>query len=267
MHKLTIDFEEWFHPFQLRSIIPISNWNLELSRIEIQSKLLFNILDNSNTKATFFIVGWIAEFFPELINKIKSDGHEIAFHTYWHTPIFNLNRENLKLDFEKGLNLIYNITGQYPNSFRAPNFSIRKDTLWCLDILKEFGITNDSSYHFPFFHPDYGSKFKFELIEFEKQNIIEHPISILNIGRINFPFAGGAYFRYYPLEFTIEMIKKFQNEKKEVIFYFHPWELDNNLPKINLPFFTNLRLRYNIKNNLEKLDTLLNTFNFEPLNT
>ena len=106
MHKLTIDFEEWFHPFQLRSAISIPDWKLDISRIKYQTKILFEILDLTKTKATFFVVGWIADYFPEIIEQIKADGHEIGFHSYWHNPIFNLDEEAFKLDTEKAINSI-----------------------------------------------------------------------------------------------------------------------------------------------------------------
>lgn len=267
MHKLTIDFEEWFHPYILRKQIPISAWSKDISRIKYQSRELFRILDESNTKATFFIVGWIVDFFPEIIEEIAANNHHIAMHSYWHQPLFDSNREEFSKDTDKCLNSFYNVLNYYPDFFRAPNFSIRKDTLWALEILAKFGIKHDSSYHFPSIHPDYGAKHIFPIEEFEKYAIQEFPMQTLDIAKCKIPFAGGAYFRYYPLELMNAIFEKFEKDNKFINFYFHPWELDNNLPNVNIPKFQKFRMRYNISSNAQKLEYLLNKFKFEPLNS
>lgn len=265
IHKLSIDYEEWFHSFHLRKSYPINTWCKEISRIEKQTDMLLNILKSSETKATFFIVGWIADNFPHLIEKIIDNGNEIGIHSYWHTPIFQQSPDEFKLDIEKSQNSIYKISNFSPQIYRAPNFSIRKDNLWCLPILKYFGINYDSSVHNVKYHPDYGEKHKFSLEEFKKVGIEEFPISVLNYSNINIPFAGGAYFRYYPYFIIDSIFKQFENKNEQVLFYIHPWELDKDLPNFNVSYMTKLRLSYNIKENIEKFERLLSSYKFEPI--
>jgi polysaccharide deacetylase family protein (PEP-CTERM system associated) len=262
IHKLSIDFEEWFHPYLYRKSIPVSMWNNDISRIEYQTGLLLDLLKSSNTRATFFIVGWIAEHFPHLIENIASDGHEIGIHSYWHEPVYRQNDESFKEDLDLAINKIYSILKTETVIYRAPNFSISHKTSWCVKILKEFGIDYDSSLHKPSFHPDYGIQFKFPFEEFMKFNIQEFPVSTLSFGRFSFPFSGGAYFRYYPYYIIKNIINSFEANNKEILFYIHPWELDSNLPATKLSKAVEFRLHYGIKNHCQKFEKLINEFKF-----
>ncbi|MCX6156069.1 MAG: polysaccharide deacetylase family protein [Candidatus Kapabacteria bacterium] len=265
-HKISVDLEEWFHPFHYRDIIPTKDWNKDISRIEYQTQLLLNLFKNHKTKATFFIVGWIAENFPDLVETIASDGHQIGIHSYYHLPVNLSDETTFELDTNSCINKIFEILREYPLFYRAPNFSINDKTKWCVKILSRAGIKYDSSMHKPTFHPDYGSQSKFPIHEFEIYGIKEYQIPTLEFGQLYIPFSGGAYFRYYPYRLTKSIIYSFEEKNEEIIFYIHPWEFDTHLPKINISNTILFRHRYNIKNNLSKLDNLLNDFKFEPIN-
>lgn len=265
LHKLTIDLEEWFHSYLFEVSIPRSLWNKSISRIEIQFEILIGILNRTNTKATFFVVGWLADQFPNLIEKIIENGHQIGCHSYWHKPLYTLSENEFIEDMQLCVNAFTKSIGKLPSLYRAPNFSINSQNSNFVKILYDFGITVDSSCHKPSFHPDYGAQNAFPTAEFEKYNIAEIPIPTLNIAGLDFPFSGGAYFRYYPYAITKNILKSFEKKNTRVVFYIHPWELDDNLPKSNLTYSQDLRLRYNIKNNASKFELLLTDFKFEPL--
>lgn len=264
-NKLTIDLEEWFHPYFYRGIIPIHKWDKSLSRAIYQSDLILELLKERDIKSTFFIVGWIADNFPEIINKIHTSGHQIGIHSYYHSPVYNLSPNDFEIDLVKSIESIYRVIGVYPNIYRAPNFSIRKDTLWAINILKKNGISEDSSIHLPLYHPDYSNSLKIFPDDFHKVGINEHPITTLNYGSINIPFAGGAYFRFYPYSIINRIWDNINNKGKSVTFYIHPWELDNDLPKTNLNKIAYFRTRFNLSNNLSKFELLLNMYKFGPL--
>jgi polysaccharide deacetylase family protein (PEP-CTERM system associated) len=264
-HKLTFDLEEWFHPYFYRQLIPINKWEKSLSRAKIQSEIVLNLLKDYEIKATFFIVGWITDNFPEIIEKIKSEGHQIGIHSYYHTPLFLMNSSEFEKDLVLCLRTFEKVLNEVPTLFRAPNFSIRKDTLWALDILKKNGIKYDSSFHPTFYHPDYSNKNRLTLADFEQSGIKEYPIAALKLGTVNIPFAGGAYFRYYPKLITKMIWDKFQKAETSITFYLHPWELDKDLPDSKLRFIVNLRTRYNIDNNMKKFEFLLRNYNFTTL--
>ena len=261
---LSIDVEDWFQVENLKQAIKKESWDNNLSRVERNINLILELLTETNTKATFFILGWIAQRHPLLIKKIHKEGHEIACHGYEHDLIYNLTQEKFKEDVSLAKNILEDLTGEEVIGYRAPSFSI---TEWAIDILMSVGFKYDSSL-FPIVgHSRYGRLKKIVIPDktiFElKKGFYQVMVSYIDFGKVKIPLAGGLYFRLIPYEIFKRGIKKIVQQKGHYIFYIHPWEFDPKQPKVN-----NIRLNYrlrhysNLKTTEIKFKKLLNDFNF-----
>ena len=220
-----------------------------------------------NVKATFFILGWIAERFPELVRDIHSRGHEIGCHSYFHRLAYNLTPEDFQEDTKKAKDILEHISGSEVVGYRAPSYSITKKSLWALDILEELGFKYDSSI-FPIVHDRYGisdaPRFKYKLVN---NDMFEYPMSTSFFCGMKLPVSGGGYFRLFPYSFTRMLLRKInRKEKRPFVFYLHPWELDPEQPRIKK---TGLVSKFRHYNNLDKtarrFNQLLSDFKFQPI--
>lgn len=255
----TVDMEDWYQGIGL----PFNQWHLYEKRIKIGHDKLLRLLSKHKVKATYFILGKVIEEFPELIEEIKTEGHELACHTYSHPFLYNITPEELKVELIKCKELIQPFQNGY-NGFRAPYFSIDTRNLWALDILKEEGFTYDSSI-FP------GSTVRTGIQGFKKEihtlsnGIKELPISNFKVTKFDFG-VGGAYFRILPYAYFRSKLKDLLKER-HAVFYIHPWELDENHPHLKgLGKRIQYTHYYNLKNTEKKLDKLLSDFHFCTLN-
>ncbi len=252
MRALTVDLEDWFQVYNFSSIIKQEDWDRQRERVIRSTDRLLDILDNYDTKATFFVLGWIAERYPFLISEIASRGHEIACHGYNHKPIFFMSKEEFGEDIEKSVKAIKKACGIRPKGYRAPSFSITKKTLWALDILKEKGFEYDSSMMPTDKHPDYGIKGIPRKL-FMIKGIKEIPLTTVH----GLPIGGG-YFRAYPYFLTRYLLKKDKNS----IFYIHPWEFDPGIPRYKLPLLKRFRHYVGLRRTRKKFKKLLRDFRF-----
>ncbi|OGV96275.1 hypothetical protein A2W24_04010 [Microgenomates group bacterium RBG_16_45_19] len=264
LNAFTVDLEDWYQGLE----IPDSAWQGYESRIEYSTNLLLDLLDKHRVKATFFILGPIAEKFPDLVKRISRQGHEIGSHAYSHQFLYRLSPEQLRQELIRSKCLLEDITGKKVTSFRAPFFSITKDSLWALEILSREGFQYDSSI-FPVHNYRYGipkaPKVPFQFRLNGAGQIIEFPISTVKFGTASLPFSGGAYFRLFPYGFTRFCFRKLNNDQIPVVFYIHPWELDPEHPRIKLPRRISLTHYANLKSTKKKLDKLLQEFRFTSL--
>ncbi len=224
---LTIDVEDYFQVAAFEDIIQPSSWNSLEFRVESNTDRILDILAQRQVKATFFVVGWVADKCPALVKKIASSGHEVGCHSYWHRKIYDLTPEQFRADTLQAKDVLENILGRKINGYRAPSYSITKKSLWALDILEELGFTYDSSI-FPIYHDNYGipdaPRFEYKL---SNHDMIEYPISTSLILDRKIPVAGGGYFRLFPYWFTKIALNRINNrEHQPFIFYLHPWEVD-----------------------------------------
>lgn len=260
---MTIDCEDWFHGLE----IGIESWHKYERRIEGSVNKLLELFKNSDTKATFFILGNLAEEFPELVKRIADAGHEIGSHGYSHQFVYKLSPEEFRNEMLRTNEILYKITGQPVVSFRAPYFSITRQSLWALDILHEVGIVYDSSI-FPVINYRYGIPEAFRMPHWimtpKGSKIFEFPASTIKIGGKNVPVGGGAYFRIFPYAFTKMGLKHLNRSRRPGMFYLHPWELDPKQPKIDLPFRIKLTHYWNLHRTEQKFKKLLNDFKFIP---
>lgn len=235
---LTFDLEFWYNSEFIGKYLKPQK--LESQNLLVEESLLpiLNLLNRHNTRATFFVLGKLAEKYPQLIKKISNDGHEVACHSYAHKPLWRMNSEEFKNDIEKNSEIIQKITGGRPVGFRAPNLSLCNKTSWSMEILKKYNFEYDSSIS-PF------SNYK------NNSSIKEIP-----------PSLGGIYFRILPLWIYIFLIGHMSKNKIPVI-YLHPHELHNFIPNVeSVPGIKKMIKYWGVKNSFKKFAKLLEKFEF-----
>ena len=258
MNLLTFDIEEWFH---CDFISGMKNWSNYEVRIYENTDFILNTLSKYNRKATFFILGWVADKHPDIVKKIYAEGHEIGCHSMKHELVHRFNPQQFKEDTQNALTVIEQVIGEKVIMYRAPAFSITKDTPWAFEILNELGITHDASV-FPAKH-DYGGFPCFgnsepTIIETNGVFIKEFPINTLKIFNQSIVFSGGGFFRLFPYY----LIKKWTTESDYVMTYFHPRDFDNNQPMLqHLPLMRKFKSYYGLKGSGAKFDRYLSEFN------
>ena len=260
----TVDLEDWFCSHNLKSVIKYQDWDKLESRVERNTISLLNFLNKNKITATFFVLGWIADRFPDLILAIHNEGHEIASHGYAHRQVTSQNPKEFEQDIIRSIHSLMSIIGAKPKGYRAPAFSITAQTTWALPILKRNGIIYDSSIY-PFsLHPEYGNP-EIQLKIHTVQGIIEVPLSCYSIGNFRIPCSGGAYLRFYPFPLFKYLAKSVVKQQQPFIFYIHPWEIDKDGPKIRLQVDKSLRHYYNIGATFPKMEALANEIEFTSI--
>ncbi len=266
LNAFTVDVEDWFHICGIKDEkLRFENWDKLDKRVTENTSRLLAILKEADAKATFFFLGWIAEKYPELILKVKKDGHEIASHGYIHKLIYEQRPEEFKEDLEKSISIIEGITKEKVIGYRGAGFSLVKDSLWMLKILATSGLKYDSTV-FPARRGHGGLKSapKYPyLLEFENNlKLWEFPISVTDVCGKNIPFSGGGYLRLFPYWFIRKSIKKINYDKKPAIIYIHPREIDKNQPKMKLPLVRQFKYYVGISTAEDKIKSLLSDFKF-----
>jgi polysaccharide deacetylase family protein (PEP-CTERM system associated) len=230
------------------------------------------LLNKYDTKATFFVLGKLAEKYPELIKTISQKGHEIGSHSYSHKTLHELGMKNFEDEIEKTNVILKSITGKSPLGFRAPTFSIDNTSKWALDILAKHDYKYDSSI-FPVKTGLYGvpdapifsyNPSKDDITVHDPNGpIIEYPLSVIKIGK-NIPIAGGFYLRLFPVSFLKYAIDRV-NTKRSVVIYMHPWEMYSYTQKVHLPLIYRFVTYYGVNSAFSKLEHLLKNFTFSPI--
>lgn len=268
INALVIDLEHW-HCIELLKNCPPED---PVDQIPESVRPILNLLDKYNTKATFAILGTVAEQHPQLVKEIYNNGHEIASHAWSHKTLHLLGRDAFEEEIKKSVDLLQSITGEKPIGFRAPSFSIDNSTKWAFGILERHGFKYDASV-FPIKTWLYGvpdaplhiyrpSK---EDITIEDSNgaIIEFPMTVLRHG-VNIPIAGGFYLRLLPTWFLKYGIREV-NKSRPAIVFVHPWETYSRTPKMKMHWLHSFITYYGIGLALKKLEDLLKTFEFGPI--
>ena len=261
-NAMSVDLEDWYSGMLQ---IKHTDWHLYEHRLERNLVMITELFDRYNIKATFFVLGYIAEKFPALINMIAEKGHEIASHGYNHRPVFTLTRQEFKEDALRAKKTIEDASGVKVSGYRAPFFSIRKDTLWALDILKEIGFNYDSSI-FPTKNFLYGiPDAPHTIYRINGNGLIEFPLSVVKKSGVTIPICGGFYMRALPYKVTKWGISYFNRTKGSAVIYLHPWELDIDKPKIKMKLKWKIIHEYNIHTMRRKLEQLLKDFQFATM--
>lgn len=269
VNAFTVDVEDYFQVSAFEGRIARSEWSKWELRVEDNTQRLLDILAENNVRATFFILGWIAERCPRLVEKIHAAKHEIGSHGYWHRLIYGQTPVEFRQDIARARQILYDITGEKIRAFRAPSFSITQESLWALQILTEEGYEIDSSI-FPIRHDRYGipgALREIHRIETNSGSLWEVPPSVCRVSGLDVPIGGGGYFRLYPLWWTIRRLRNINiSEARPFVFYVHPWEIDPNQPKISgVSKTSKFRHRVNLSKTSTRIERLLAEFRFAPL--
>ena len=277
-HALTIDLEDWHQLFHRR----LTGEEIRPTEAVVGSThRLLDTLDEAGVRATFFVLGNVAEAYPELVREVARRGHELGSHTHSHELIFRTEPATFRADMERSLAGLQDLTGQPVLGFRAPEFSVGHLRHWCFEILAELGFRYDSSV-FPLPHARYGipeaPSYPFAIAT-PGGEIQEYPLATWDVGRLRLPVAGGSYFRLLPGRLLRRALDDIDAGGRTAVLYFHPYEFHRGwlspswpawrrgLRASNLRFTLSRILLHNLRTNLigERLKPLLSRFRFMPL--
>jgi polysaccharide deacetylase family protein (PEP-CTERM system associated) len=268
-NALTFDIEEYFHAEAFAGVVRPEQWPSLASRVVGTTERLLDMLEESRTHATFFVLGWIADRYPALVRAIHERGHEVACHGYGHRMIMRMTPGEFAEDVRRGKAAVEDAAGTAVAGYRAPTFSVVRETLWSLRILVETGFRYDSSI-FPIVHDRYGipyaRRFPHRLAVGPALEIGEFPLSTVARMGLRFPVAGGGYFRLLPYAITRWALRHLNEvEHQPAIVYLHPWEIDPDQPRLAVGRLTQFRHSVNMSGTEAKLRSLLRDFRFAPV--
>lgn len=266
---ISVDLEEYFHPSELGMPPDADRWCAMASRVERQTQDVLTVLDSHSVSATFFVLGWVAEKHPALVLQIRNAGHEIACHSYSHRLVYDMTPATFREDTKRAVGTIGNACGTNPTAYRAPSYSITDRSFWALEVLVECGFTRDSSIY-PIGHDRYGirgfNRFA-HAIRTPSGTIYEIPMATtrLNERRVA-PVAGGGYLRLLPYRYTAAGLRRLNlQEKQPACCYFHPWEIDPDVPRLTDSRISGWRTYGGLSGMRGKLERLLTDFQFSTL--
>lgn len=266
-HAMTIDVEDYYHVAAFGNVIDPADWPQWPSRVEHNTQRLLALFDDADIKATFFVLGWVAERYPDLIKAIAAQGHEVASHGYSHQLIYGQTQDTFRDETAKSKQILEDLVGTPVTGYRAASYSITQRSLWALDILGELGFTWDSSI-FPVHHDRYGiagsPRQPYIINTHGGQQITEFPLTTASLLGQSIPAAGGGYFRQYPYALSRWLFNRASaNSTVPQIFYLHPWEIDPEQPRIpGASAFSRFRHYTNLHRCEARLKQLLADFNF-----
>ena len=267
-NAMSVDVEDYFHVSVFDGIVPRSTWDAMQSRVSSNTYRLLDIFDEFGVRSTFFVLGWVAERHPDLVRAIASRGHEIASHGYAHRLVYDQTRTAFREDVHRAKAVLEDASGCRVDGFRAPSYSITPVSLWALDVLIEEGYRYDASI-FPIRHDRYGIPVSARHpypIERPNGRVMEVPGSTVRVGPLNFPVAGGGYFRILPYWWTRWGIARMNGrESRPAVFYLHPWEIDPDQPRLSAGLLGRFRHYRNLDKTETRLRALLHDFAFGPV--
>lgn len=261
---LTIDVEDYFQVENFKQAVKFSDWDNYELRVEANTDKILSMLEKAGARATFFVLGWIANKCPGIVKKIKAGGHEIASHGFAHGLIYQQTPDVFREDLLRSKQILEDIVQQPVIGYRAPTYSLTKDCRWALDILLEEGFQYDSSI-FPLRRQRGGIVDAPRFINQHQLNgkaLMEVPITTNRVLGQNISVAGGGYFRLFPLSLIRWSVKDVNNEGQPAVLYLHPWEFDPDQPRIKAGWASSFKHYVNLDSTQQKLETLLKDFRF-----
>jgi polysaccharide deacetylase family protein (PEP-CTERM system associated) len=260
VNAFSIDVEDWFQVAAFASYIDRKDWDSLECRVERNVDVLLETLDKHQVKATFFTLGWIAERYPAMVGRIVAGGHELASHGYGHHMVGELGPQLFREDVVKAKAILESLAGCEVIGYRAPSFSVGRDTLWALDILAETGHSYSSSIY-PIKHDLYGMP-DAPRFAHQRSGLLEIPATSIRLGDRNYPASGGGYFRLLPYPVSRWSVQRVNRaDRQAAVFYCHPWEIDPGQPRMNQAS-SKSRFRHYVNQTrmLGKIDRLLGDF-------
>ena len=261
---VSVDVEDYFHAEAFADVVDRAHWDSYASRVVPNTRRILQLLADIDVRATFFVLGWVAERFPDLVREIAADGHELGCHSYWHRLIYRLDPAEFREDTRRAKDIIEQLAGQAVTGYRAPTYSVIHSSAWALEVLSELGFTYDSSI-FPIHHDRYGmpdaprSPFRFQT---PSGPMTEFPITTFRVAGHNLPVGGGGYLRLLPELYTRIGLKRAQTEGVPIVIYIHPWEVDPDQPRLPGRLSSRLRHYTNLSRTLDRFRNLIEDGNY-----
>ena len=263
---LSVDVEDYFQTEAMSAAFPRERWKDNPLRVVSNTRRLLDLFDEFGAKGTFFTVGWIADQVPALVREIADRGHELACHSYWHRTVYSLSPDEFRRDTRRAISAIQDAAGVRVQGYRAPTWSITRQSLWAIQILAEEGFSYDSSI-FPVHHDLYGIPGALptpHMWKFDHTQILEIPPATFTLGQSRLPAAGGGYLRIFPLRFSCMAIDQLNHDRALPVVYMHPWEIDPEQPRGNVGMKSQFRQYWGLNTFEGKLRRLLAHYDFVP---
>lgn len=263
VNGLSVDVEDWFQVGAFENVIARGEWESIKTRVEDNVYRVLDLFAEADVRGTFFTLGWVAQRHPEMIRRIVAGGHEIASHGYDHARVFTFTRAEFAEDIRKARAIIEDCAGVAVTGYRAPSFSIDQRTPWAFAELAEQGYAYSSSVA-PVVHDHYGwpeaPRFAFRPLPWS--SMIELPVTTAMLGGRRVAAGGGGFFRVLPYAFSRWAIRQVNREEgRPAMFYFHPWEVDPDQPRVpHAPLRSRLRHYTGLSKMADKLSDLVNEF-------
>ena len=262
----TVDFEDWYQGLTSTQR-DVDRWSEYEPRVDVGGHYLLDVLRARGVRATFFVVGRVAEEHPELVRRIATEGHEIGLHGNVHQRVDEMSRDTFAADLAHNLRAVRDVAGVEPVGYRAPCWSFPAQP-WFYEQLAEAGLRYDSSV-FPIRTPLYGAPDQPRephAVDTPHGAVLEFPMTTVDVAGVNLPFSGGFYFRALPYAALTWAFRRLNQRGRGVVFYCHPWEFDPDHPR---PPSTTMRERLShygfLRGSRAKLERLLTDFRFAPL--
>lgn len=268
VNAMSVDVEDYFQVSAFDTIVSRANWGTLESRVVQNTHRILDLFHRRGVRATFFVLGWVAERFPGLVRDIAAGGHELASHGYHHQLLHMLTPQQFREDIRAAKATLESASGGPVVGYRAPSYSIVKSSLWALDILIEEGYLYDASI-FPIHHDRYGipdAERHVHRIDRRAGTLIELPASTVRVCGVNLPIAGGGYFRMLPYAWTRWGIDRVNRvEREPVVFYVHPWEIDPEQPRFEAGAVTRVRHYTGLGSTVSRLERMMSDFEFDSI--
>jgi polysaccharide deacetylase family protein (PEP-CTERM system associated) len=267
VHCLTVDVEDYFQVSAFRKSVTMANWECLPGRVERNTRLVLDLFEELGVKATFFVLGWVANKYPNIVRRIVDAGHELGCHSYSHQLIYEMDPLSFRKDTLRAIDSIQQASGQTVTHYRAPSFSITSRSMWALNILLELGITHDSSI-FPIRHDLYGMPSappRPFVISIGGAHLIEFPPSTVKRLGSRLPVSGGGYTRILPLWYQKSALRMLEKSQVPGMVYLHPWELDPEQPRIRASLRSHFRHYTGLYKTADRIRKLIAEFRFVPM--
>jgi len=266
LNALTVDLEDWYHVCGTADNADHDKWPEYESRVTRNTERVLALLRRHGARATFFVLGYIAEKEPSLIRAIRAEGHEVAIHGYYHQRLFEMTRAAFEDDIMRSIDVVGAITNEPVLGYRAPEWSIRTDTLWALDVLRKHGVMYDSSMVPLTRMGERSFKIFPHEIKTPYGDIWEFPLTTLRVFQENLPFTGGLPLRIAPYWYIVSKIKTINETTGQPgLVYVHPWEFDVEQPRIELTLSRRFMHYFNVRSTEPKFEGLLRQLSFAPV--
>jgi polysaccharide deacetylase family protein (PEP-CTERM system associated) len=267
VHILSVDVEDYFQVEAFADVVPRDDWDRYPTRVDPNTRRLLDLFDRNGARGTFFFLGWVAERFPRLVREVLARGHELACHSYWHRRIYRLTPAEFREDTRRAKAAIEQAAGTVITGYRAPTWSITRQSLWALDVLAEEGFLYDSSI-FPIRHDLYGvpggRRFAHLLPCGHGRSLQEYPPATIRLAGVNLPAAGGGYLRLFPSLYTRWAFRQISRQGQPVVVYFHPWEIDPHQPRLPGRLRSRFRHYFNLHRMEQRVEVMLRRYRFQP---